>query len=111
MGFVAQHGSNGSDDIDVHMDYGDERSLASLSVTSEHASTMQDSTNVDRYDKNTHIEIARREERNVVWIRTITLVIVIICAVGVCTMVYFFAISSDQNDFEIEVRVSKSYMR
>lgn len=79
----------------------------SLSVTSEHASTIGPDSSTDRTHKDAtrdrNLEIAQREERAVSWIRLVTLVVVVICAVGVCTLVYLFARNSDQRNFELEV--------
>lgn len=87
---------------------GHEDDDASLSVTSERASTIGPDSSTGRStkesSKDANLEIARREERNVKWIRIATFAIVTLCAVGVCTLVFLFAKASDQSNFEIEVR-------
>lgn len=49
------------------------------------------------------IEIARKEQRNVRTIRIITFAAVLLCAISVSTLVYYFATGSDTRNFELEV--------
>jgi hypothetical protein len=48
-------------------------------------------------------EIARREQRHVRIIRIVTFAAVIVCAVAVSTLVYYFTTGSDTTNFELEV--------
>jgi hypothetical protein len=52
------------------------------------------------------IDIARKEQRNVRVIRIITFAAVIMCAISVSALVYYFATGSDTSNFELEVRTS-----
>lgn len=83
----------------------EEDDIQSLSVSSERASTCFDSESSRHKtgEKEAHMEIAHREQQNVQIIRVITFVAVIVCAVVVCGLVYFFAKGSDQSNFELEV--------
>jgi hypothetical protein len=84
----------------------EEDDLRSLSVTSERASTIFDSESDQQTpDKEAYMGIAQREQRSVQIIRVITFAAVIVCAIVVCWLVYYFATGADTRNFELEVRV------
>ncbi|KAG7366318.1 adenylate/guanylate cyclase [Nitzschia inconspicua] len=88
----------------AEMEVEDEENVESLSQSSGRGSnsTSDVSRCKSNGDKEALIEIARKEERNVCMIRFITITAVIICAISVSSLVYFFATGSDTRNFEIE---------
>ncbi|KAG7352211.1 adenylate/guanylate cyclase [Nitzschia inconspicua] len=86
------------------MDVEDEENVESLSQSSGRGSnsTSDFSRCKSNGDEEALIEIARKEERNVCMIRFITIAAVIISAISVSSLVYFFATGSDTRNFEIE---------
>jgi hypothetical protein len=104
MGFL-----NEKNDVVVAGDHDnnvDDADIESLSNSSErHSHSISDcsrkSTGGD--SKEALLEIARREQRHVRIIRIVTFAAVIICAVCVSTLVYYFTTGSDTMNFELEV--------
>jgi hypothetical protein len=98
MGFMNQ-----TKDVTVSRPHDED--IESLSQSSERNSnsTSDFSRSKSSGDKEALIEIARRENRNVRTIRIITFTAVIICAIVVSTLVYYFATGSDTLSFELEV--------
>lgn len=80
----------------------------SMSETSEHASTAADgSINGEAVQNLEELNIAKKEEHHVNIIRIVTFTFIIVSAIVVCGMVYFFTKGYDKNEFELEVSVQE----
>ena len=86
----------------------DDGSVPSMSETSEHASTSDDTSS--HYDKGSRdlekkrqAKIAEKEERHVKVIRAVTFFFIVFSSIIVCVVVYLFAKDYDKHDFELEV--------
>jgi hypothetical protein len=107
MGFLNENNDvvvAGDHDNDV--DNVDIESLSNSSERQSHSTSDFCHKSTSGNSKEALIEIARREQRHVRIIRIVTFAAVIVCAVSVSTLVYYFTTGSDTLSFELEVRAN-----
>jgi hypothetical protein len=103
MGFLNEN----NDDV-VSQEHNDDVGNADSESLSNSSERYSNSTNFTSKStsgdsKEELVEIARREQSHVRIIRIVTLAAVIVCAVAVSTLVYYFTNGSDTMNFELEV--------
>jgi hypothetical protein len=99
-----------NNDVVVSREHDMDVDVESLSNSSERNSNWTSNCTLKSTDggnKEALHEIARREQRHVRIIRIVTFAAVIVCAVAVSTLVYYFTTGSDTMNFELEVSLAQ----